>query len=155
MRKAFFTATIAMVMMTGIAVAWEPVTYGDVRAQFEALDTGGAVFRSQQGVRHDDPTCGTLLQQHPADQALFDGLRYCEMDWHLVTIAFLVEPGSEGLLEETENTFIIDGVPTPAERRRPLRPWWPLRLSDFQPAPPGEHGASSTHRGPCRWGSTA
>lgn len=114
MRKAFFTATIAMVMMTGIAVAWEPVTYGDVRAQFEAVETGGAVIRSNKGFDTTIPPAGPFYNSIRPIKPFFDGLRYCEMDWHLVTIAYLAEPGFDGVLEETQYTFIIDNVPTPA-----------------------------------------
>jgi len=122
MRKAFFTATVVMVMMTtGTADAWEPVTYGDVRAQFEALDTGGAVIRTNQGFDTTIPPAGPFYNSIRPIEPFFDGLRHCEMDWHLVTIAFLVEPGSEGLLEETEYTFIIDNAPTPAEETTAIK----------------------------------
>lgn len=122
MRKAFVTAAVAMVMMTtGTAVAWEPVTYGDVRAQFEALDTGGAIIRSNQGFDTTIPPAGPFYNSIRPIKPFFDGLRYCDLDWHLVTIAFLVVPGSEGLLEETEYTFIIDGVPTPAEETTAIK----------------------------------
>jgi hypothetical protein len=108
---------------TGVARAYEPVTFGDVQAQFEAIENGGAVVFSKFGPENTIPPASPLLHSIRPIKEFFDGRHYCTLDWQLITIAFIASPEDVSLsttdelkafLEATTVTFSIDGVPTPA-----------------------------------------
>jgi len=125
-RRTFLSAlaAVAIVVMTAAgAGAREPVTRGDVQAQFEAVENGGAVISTRKGFETTIPPAGALLHSIRPIDPFFEGRRYCELDWHLVTIALIASPEELGVstteeLKEiflaTEVTFRIDNVPTPA-----------------------------------------
>lgn len=113
---------IAMVIAASVpASAREPVTFGDVKAQLEAVETGGGIIRSNNGFFTTIPPAGPFYNSIRPLAPFFDGLRYCDLDWHLVTIALFFDPEDLPSKEEvkttlhaTEVTFVIDGVETPA-----------------------------------------
>lgn len=122
---AIVVATVALILAVA-SPAWarEPVTYGDVRAQFEAVGTGGAVIFTNKGFETAIPPASPFLHSIRPIKSFFDGRRYCELDWHLVTItlggsaeAFAVSTTQEAraIIENTQVTFKIDNVPVPAQ----------------------------------------
>ena len=117
MRKTFGIVAIIGVAMLAAplpAVARQAVTYGDVRAQFEAVETGGAVIRSNKGFETTIPPADALQHSIRPIAPFFEGRHYCVLDWQLITLAIFFPPELKGLAAETEYTFIIDKVPTPA-----------------------------------------
>jgi len=118
---AVAAAAAVMVASTPPAVARQAVTRGDVEAQFEAIENAGSVILSNKGFETTIPPAAVCYSIRPI-AAFFEGRHYCELDWQLVTIALFVEPGLRELLEQTDVTFVIDGVPVPAEETTAVKP---------------------------------
>ena len=78
-RAAVILATVATIMLTASnpAGASERVTYGDVRAQFEAVENGGAVIITRKGFETTIPPASPFLHSIRPIQPFFKGLRYC------------------------------------------------------------------------------
>jgi hypothetical protein len=133
----------AMLMVTGIAHAYEPVTQGDVRAQFEAVENGGGVIFDRFGPDNTIPPASPLLHSIRPIKEFFDGRHYCTLDWQLITIAFFASPEEVGLsttqelkafLQATTVTFLLDDVETPAAETTTVK----TANSDFFGSQPGE-----------------
>lgn len=115
------TTAVALILAAASpAGAREPVTYGDVQAQFEAVETGGAVIFTSKGFETTIPPASPFLHSIRPIKPFFDERHYCQLDWHLVTIAlggsaegFAVSTTQEAreVLEGTEVTFKIDNAP--------------------------------------------
>jgi len=133
----------AILMVTGIAHAYEPVTQGDVRAQFEAVENGGGVIFDMFGPENTIPPASPLLHSIRPIKEFFDGRHYCTLDWQLITIAFFASPEEVGLsttqelkafLQAITVTFQLDGVETPAAETTAVK----TANSDFFGSQPGE-----------------
>ena len=125
MRRRTLVFCLAVAMMaigTGGAQAREPVTFGDVQAQFEAAESGGGVIITKKGLETAIPPASPLLHSIRPIKAFFDGRHYCTLDWHLITIALFGTPDEFGLstqefkafLGATTITFKLDGTAIPA-----------------------------------------
>jgi hypothetical protein len=133
---------VAMLMVTGVAHAYEPVTQGDVRAQFEAVENGGGVIFDRFGPDNTIPPASPLLHSIRPIEAFFDGRHYCTLDWQLISIAFFGSPEEVGLsttgelkafFEATTVTFNLDNVEIPAVETTSVK----TAKSDFFGSVPG------------------
>jgi hypothetical protein len=152
-------------LATASVTARNPVTYGDVRANFQAVDTGGAVIRSKKGFETTIPPAQGLRHSIRPIQPFFHNLRYCELDWHLITIATVIPEGLFGWSTEEVKAVIKDGVTeftvagistedietTPGVKPVPQtdpREWWHAEGVFYAPGvlPVGSHDLSAVTR---------
>ena len=143
--SALVLAAVLPLVAMPPAHAYEPVTQGDVRAQFEAVENGGGVILSNMGPETTIPPGSPLLHSIRPIKEFFDGRHYCTLDWHLITIATFLSAEELNLstnnevmsfLEATTVTFSLDGVPTPAAETTSVK----TANSEFTGAvPPGEY----------------
>lgn len=133
---------IAVVLSAVPASAYEPVKEGDVRAQFQAVENGGAVVFDRFGPENTIPPASPLLHSIRPIKEFFDGRHYCTLDWHLITLAifFLPEEVSlssqevRAILRASVVTFELDNVLTPAAETTAVK----TANSEFFGSIPGE-----------------
>lgn len=125
MKRASVTfASVAVIVMTmsGAASERNPITKGDVRANFQAIANGGAVIRSNKGFETTIPPANAVIHSiRPLP--FWDGLHYCELDWHAIAITDFASKGgafdtareARKALNGERVTFELDDVLLPAE----------------------------------------
>lgn len=134
----FATWAIAVFIAAGFAApagaADGQVTYGDVRAHFEAFEGGGAVVFFKAGPPAADVAAPANLFEHsirPFPGSAWDGASFCDTDWHLLVIAISAaavegEPKvtrEEGvaILEPTSVDLYLDGALLTDTERTPIK----------------------------------
>jgi hypothetical protein len=134
----FATSAIAVFIAAGFTApagaADGKVTYGDVRAHFEAFEGGGAVVFFKAGPPAADVAASANLFEHsirPFPGSAWDGASFCDTDWHLLVLAISVA-GLEGepkvtreegvaMLEPTSVDLYLDGALLTDTERTPIK----------------------------------
>ena len=117
------TVAVLLVAMAGPATARDRVTYGDVRAHFQAAESAGALIfeRGEPNLFHSAPA--NLFAHSLRPLVFWNNTRYCELDWQLVVLALLEEKKDKGILKTASVTFEVDGSATAMPKSTAIKPY--------------------------------
>ncbi|HEY2916600.1 MAG TPA: hypothetical protein VGI98_05225 [Candidatus Limnocylindrales bacterium] len=105
------------------------VTYGDVRALFEARTTANQV-QLAKGLSVSAPRTAFLRARI---NPFFDGQAYCDRDWLILLVSFVGDEhlqSTKAIRAHTSVDFVLDGSPV-ATRQTPVKRFLAADRADF------------------------
>jgi hypothetical protein len=115
---------VLLVALAGPATARDRVTYGDVRAHFQAAESAGAIIweRGEPNAFFAAPANVPAHGIRPFYE-YWNDTRYCELDWQLVVLALIEQKQDKEFLKTASVTFEVDGSATATPERTAIEPY--------------------------------